>query len=98
LNIRSEKAPTPEERIAAKVRELIVESYNKERHYPGTCFPNVPDHADITEALRPYVLREILRAQLDMCMKFGTFQEGLGIMEELNKVNLEIAKREHPTK
>jgi hypothetical protein len=79
---------SPEARIAVVVRELIVREVEP--------FPNVPDFADIRDAIRPYLQREILRAQIDTAMLFGTFPHVLGLQKQLDSVNFEIAKREMP--
>jgi hypothetical protein len=56
MNIRAREGDTPEKRIVAVLRTLILEMI----HPP----PAVPDYADIAERLGPYLEYELLAAQL----------------------------------
>jgi hypothetical protein len=93
---RSDIAPTPKERIAARMREIIIETYEKEKHDRSVRFPNVPDVADLAEGISPELQREILQAEIAVAAKFGTFQFVVEKQLDLDRVNLEIAKRNYP--
>lgn len=95
MSIRTETGPTAEARIAARLRELIVETYEKE---PASTvrFPNVPDIADLAEGIRLDLQREILRAQIDVATEFRAFAFVEERLREFNRLNFEIAKRDHP--
>jgi hypothetical protein len=94
MSIRSEMGPTPEARLAARMREIIVETYQRER--PSVSFPNVPDIADLAEGIRLELQREILRAQIDAATEFRAFAFVEEKLREFNRLNSEIAKRDHP--
>jgi hypothetical protein len=95
MSIRSEMGPTPEARLAARMREIIVETYQRER--PSVMrFPNVPDIADLAEGIRLELQREILRAQIDAATEFRAFAFVEEKLREFNRLNSEIAKRDHP--
>lgn len=97
---RSDLALTPLERIAARMREIIVESYEKEKHNSALRFPGIPDVADLAEGISLELQRELTRAQIDGAESARhcgyTFIEEQ--QRELDRLNLEIAKRNHPTK
>jgi len=76
-------AVTPEERLGAVARELVVKMISPE--------PNVPDYRDFTDALRPYVRRELLLARIETAMHFGTFLHIVELKKELGEVDAEIA-------
>ena len=56
MNIRAREGGTPQKRIVAVLRTLVLEMI----HPP----PNIPDYADIEERLGPYLEYELLAAQL----------------------------------
>jgi hypothetical protein len=58
---------TAEGRLAAVARSLAVEI--EERHTRTGSGPAEPDYADYREALRPYILRELLLARIDEARK-----------------------------
>lgn len=93
---RSDSAPTPKERLAARMREIIVKSYEAERHIPTLRFPNVPDIADLAEGIDLDVQRIILEAQIDAASEFRAFAFIAEKQGELNRVEFEIAKRNSP--
>jgi hypothetical protein len=96
MSIRTEMGPTPKARIAARMREIIVETYERERHSSNLHFPNVPDIADLAEAIDLDLQREILRAQIDAATEFRAFAFVEQKLREFNRLSFEIAKRDHP--
>ena len=53
---------TPEERLAAVVMELINAINERNRHQKRA---DILDYADLREALRPYVQKEIIHARIE---------------------------------
>jgi hypothetical protein len=63
MNGRVNADSTPEGRLAAVARSLMIQMEN---NFRGTHVgPSEPDYADFREALRPYVQRELLLARID---------------------------------
>jgi hypothetical protein len=56
MNIRAREGDTPQKRIVAVLRTLILEMVHPR--------PSVPDYADIEERLGPYLEYELVTAQL----------------------------------
>ena len=52
-----DEAATPEERLAAVAHELAL-------HFQDS-FSRIPDYADFRDALRPYLVRELLMVRID---------------------------------
>lgn len=96
MSIRTERGPTPEARLAARMREIIIETYERERHSSNVRFPSVPDIADLEEGIRLFVQREILQAQIEAATDFRAFAFVQERQQELNRINFEIAKGARP--
>jgi hypothetical protein len=58
---------TPEGRLAAVASCLAVSMADE--HVRSAAGPAAPDYADYREALRPYILRELLLARIDEARK-----------------------------
>jgi hypothetical protein len=67
MNGRVHLEETPEGRLAAVARALAFEI--EERYAQTGSGPAEPDYADYREALRPYILRELLLARIDEARK-----------------------------
>ena len=67
MNGRIKHADTPEERIAAVARSIAFDI--EQRHARTGNGPTEPDYADFREALRPYILRELILARIDEARK-----------------------------
>jgi hypothetical protein len=65
MNGRIAEAHTPEERLAAVCRTLIVRMENAARRRGANRQAAEPDYADFRDALRPYIRREIVMALLE---------------------------------
>jgi len=63
MNGRFAHEETPEGRLAA-IAVMVAAKVSDEYARTGIG-PQVPDVADLREALRPFVLRELIRARLD---------------------------------
>jgi hypothetical protein len=86
---------TPEGRLAAVARELVVEMYHSERlRRDGLQYPNVPDYADFADRLRLYVRRELIQARLDLAKLISPLGIAKALSDELKRVEIEIAKFE----
>lgn len=83
--VRIESEETPEGRIAAAARCLII------RMDPDSL---APDTADLREHLAPYVLRELLRSQIDIAKKSAAFYTDGKIFQRLRDVEALIEMRE----
>ncbi|MGH9727122.1 MAG: hypothetical protein ACRD4V_00845, partial [Candidatus Acidiferrales bacterium] len=57
--------PTPEARIAAVARSLVISMGAKFRAAGGIGTGGEPDYADFRAALAPYVKLEIVKARID---------------------------------
>lgn len=87
-NPRIGQEGTPEARIAAAARDLVI-------RMAQPC-PNIPDYADFRDELRPFVRREILAARLEEVMRYGSFPRAIELRNEIEAVNSEIAGRSVP--
>lgn len=96
MPIRIIKLPdSPESRLAAVARNLIM----REARCP-TCdrkmYPFKPDYADLRDALRPYVVHEILTAKLEEAEICRHRKRIFDLKIELATVELEISRIETP--
>lgn len=96
MPIRIIKLPdSPESRLAAVARNLIM----REATCP-TCgrkmYPFKPDYADLRDALRPYVAREMLAARLEEAEASHNNKRVFNLKVELATVELEISRIEIP--
>lgn len=85
MNGRIYREATPEGRIAAAARSLMLKM--------GP-FRNTPDYADFRDALGPYIEREILKAQFDEAQRSGTFHRVMELRDKLTAIEKEI--KENP--
>jgi hypothetical protein len=67
MNGRTHQEDTPEGRLAAVARSLMIKM--EDRHNKSRVGPREPDYADFREALRPYVQRERVLAQIEEARK-----------------------------
>jgi hypothetical protein len=67
MNGRKLEENTPEARLAAVARSLMIKMESK--YLKSGVGPKEPDYADFREALRPYVRRELLLARIDEARK-----------------------------
>lgn len=67
MNGRKYEEQTPEGRIAAVARSLMITM--EDRHNKNGTGPREPDYADFREALRPYLRQELLLARIDEARK-----------------------------
>ena len=81
--------------VARRVTFVTQREINKHRTHS---FLEVfaPDIKDFEIEFEPYVQRMILQAKLEVLERHGTFPEAQKIMNELNELNFQIAKRERP--
>jgi hypothetical protein len=82
INPRHEQACTPEERLGAVARVLVMHMIRP--------VPNVPDYADFTDTLRLFVRRELLLARMNEARSFGNFARELDLQKQLDDVSFEI--------
>lgn len=85
MNGRTYQEKTPEARIAAAARSLMVKMAG---------FSNTPDYADFRDALGPYVELEIVQAKIQEAQLSSTMQR----VKELMATRAELLAliREHP--
>lgn len=84
-DIRYEIAPTPEARLAAIARRLVI--------LMAEPVPFVPDYADFADELRPYVQRELILARITEAQRSGTLRHILELQGALALVEREIGNR-----
>lgn len=65
MNERILHGKTPEERLAAVARQLVVNMQNS--------FDRRPDYADFRDTLRPFLQRELLLARVDEARASGAY-------------------------
>lgn len=88
MNGRIGAEDTPEGRLAAVAKTLMVKMEEQYRH--NRVGPKEPDYADFREAFRPFIQRELLRARIEEARKLG----GRTITERVK----ELAKELHAIK
>jgi hypothetical protein len=79
MNGRIEELDTPEERLAAVARSLAIQMEKLNR---------TPDYADYRDALRPFILRELLLTRIDEARK-GC---GRGLTGRIQELDVELKK------
>lgn len=67
MNGRTHEERTPEARLAAVARSLMIKM--ESAHHKTGVGPKEPDYADFRETFRPYILRELLLARIDEARK-----------------------------
>ena len=82
MNIRFSQAPTPAARLAAVIREYLI---NRCPEYPHT-----PDYADIEQFLSPYLERELLMRAIAENIPISNRAKSLKV--DLENVELRISK------
>jgi hypothetical protein len=69
MNGRIQQEETPEARIGAAARSLVIKMRDEfNRTNTGPC---EPDYADFREGLRPFIKRELLMARIEEARKYG---------------------------
>lgn len=79
MNGRILEGDTPEERLAAVAKSLLIQLEKKNR---------VPDYADFRETLRPFIQRELVLARIDEARKSC----GRGLTARIEELAAELSK------
>jgi hypothetical protein len=94
LYIRNINAPTAAGRLAAVVREFIVQWAKQHGHQ----YPMTPDNRDLQDFMQPYVEREDLVSRLDEAINEGmrtnsveSLQRALQLADHIDLVNQRLA-------
>lgn len=82
MNVRIKQEPTPAGRIAAVVRALIVRTVRP--------YPNMPDYADIRDAIELYCQREALIVRVDEARRSSTYKRALELQQALTDIEKRI--------
>lgn len=82
---------TPEGRICAEAREIIIWMYHEQKkRNPHLEYPPVPDYRDFYDHLSPIILVEILRVQV-AASNLATLQDSV-LRYQLNQAELALAR------
>jgi hypothetical protein len=89
MNGRIHDEETPEGRLAAVARTLVLRM--EEKHRKTNVGPQKPDYVDFREAFAPYMRKELLLARIDEARKTSAKALTCRIME-LNSELFEVEK------